>query len=98
MAVRGAVRAPRAFDDVAEHATNSTTGTLTTAIQSGKDAITILNDQVTAYDTRLAIRRQNLERQFTNLETALSKLKNQSSWLAGQIANLPTVSSMSGDS
>jgi flagellar hook-associated protein 2 len=31
-----------------------------------------------------------LKTQFANLETALGKLKDQSSWLSGQLAGLPT--------
>jgi flagellar hook-associated protein 2 len=38
----------------------------------------------------LAKRKETLTRQFTAMETALSSLKNQSSWLAGQISSLPT--------
>ena len=33
-----------------------------------------------------------LTRQFTALETALSQMNSQSSWLAGQISSLPTYS------
>jgi hypothetical protein len=33
---------------------------------------------------------------FTQLETALSNLQQQASWLSGQIANLPSAESMRG--
>jgi flagellar hook-associated protein 2 len=33
-----------------------------------------------------------LTRQFSAMETALSSLKNQSTWLAGQINSLPSYS------
>jgi flagellar hook-associated protein 2 len=39
---------------------------------------------------RLELRRTTLTRQFTALETALSRMNSQSSWLAGQISSLPT--------
>ena len=35
-------------------------------------------------------RKETLTRQFTAMETALSSLKNQSTWLAGQISSLPS--------
>ena len=38
--------------------------------------------------TRLQAKQDQLKLQFSNLETALSSLKNQSSWLAGQISSL----------
>ena len=40
------------------------------------------------WDTRLELRRSGLEKQFSNLEVALGKMKQQSSWLAGQLAGL----------
>ncbi|MGY1760586.1 flagellar filament capping protein FliD [Geodermatophilus sp. SYSU D00779] len=68
--------------------TNSTTGTLTLLAQ-GRD--TLVNDfktRIADWDLRLATRRETLTRQFTAMETALSSLKNQSSWLAGQLGGL----------
>ncbi|GID96839.1 hypothetical protein Adi01nite_62510 [Amorphoplanes digitatis] len=63
-------------------------GTLQALIQRRNDSISDLNDQVSNWDDRLALRRTGLERQFATLETALSKMKQQSSWLAGQLASL----------
>jgi flagellar hook-associated protein 2 len=37
-----------------------------------------------------------MRRQFAAMETALGKLRDQSNWLAGQLASLPTSSSSSG--
>ena len=37
---------------------------------------------------RLELRRTTLTRQFTALETALSRMNSQSTWLAGQISSL----------
>jgi flagellar capping protein FliD len=36
----------------------------------------------------MALREKRLWRQFTSLETYLSNMKSQSTWLANQIANL----------
>jgi flagellar hook-associated protein 2 len=63
-------------------------GTLQSLIQQRNDAIKGLNDQVSAWDVRLESRKTALQRQFSNLEVALGKMQQQSSWLAGQLAGL----------
>ena len=77
---------------VAKAASNTTTGTITTAINGRDTAIDRLTQGIENWDDRLTLRRETLERQYTALETALSTLNSQSSWLAGQIASLPTYS------
>jgi flagellar hook-associated protein 2 len=67
-------------------------GTLTELAQRRNDFIRDLNDQVAAWDVRLNARKSTLQRQWSNLEVSLGKLKSQSTWLAGQIAGLPTQS------
>lgn len=78
------------LQDVAKTATDSTTGTITAAIDGRNSDIKDLGDQIASWDIRLATKRQALQLQFSNLEVALGKLKDQSSWLSGQIASLPT--------
>jgi flagellar hook-associated protein 2 len=68
--------------------TKAKQGTLQALIQQRNDAINGLNDQVSGWDIRLESRRTALQRQFSNLEVALGKMKQQSSWLAGQLAGL----------
>jgi flagellar hook-associated protein 2 len=63
-------------------------GTLTGIISRGNESIKGLNDQVAAWDIRLELRKGNLQRQFSGLEVAMSKMQQKSSWLAGQLANL----------
>jgi flagellar hook-associated protein 2 len=63
-------------------------GTLQGLIQRRNDSIRDLNDQVTSWDDRLAMRRAGLQRQFSAMETALSTMKQQSSWLSSQLASL----------
>ncbi|HKO33698.1 MAG TPA: flagellar filament capping protein FliD, partial [Candidatus Limnocylindria bacterium] len=63
-------------------------GTLQGLIQQRNAAIKGLNDQVAAWDVRLESRKTTLQRQFSNLEVALGKMQQQSSWLAGQLASL----------
>lgn len=74
--------------DVAKAASDKTTGSLTTAITGRNATIERLNDGIESWDVRLELRRTALTRQFTALETALSQMNSQSSWLAGQISSL----------
>jgi flagellar hook-associated protein 2 len=77
---------------VVTYATDTTVGVLTQAVNGRNDTIKDLNTQVAAWDTRLAKRQESLQRTYTALEVTLGKLKDQASWLTGQIANLPTSS------
>jgi flagellar hook-associated protein 2 len=78
---------------VADGATDAESGSLTLAAQGRSNLVRDLNARIDEWDTRLAVRKSALVRQFSAMETALSSLKSQSSWLAGQIAGLPTISS-----
>lgn len=78
---------------VAKGATDSTSGSVTLAIQGRDAAIKDLGTRIESWDSRLAARKAALQRQFTAMETALSAMRNQSSWLSGQLASLPTSSS-----
>jgi flagellar capping protein FliD len=89
----GTATAPGAaqrLHDVAKTATDTTTGTLT-LLAKGRDSLAEnIQDKIEAWDVRLVNRKATLTRQFTAMETALSGLQNQSSWLAGQINSLPS--------
>jgi flagellar hook-associated protein 2 len=63
-----------------ENTTNSITGR--------KNAIDSLNLQIDNWDIRLAAKKTALQKQYSDLETALGKLNSQSTWLSGQIASL----------
>ncbi|WP_189112845.1 flagellar filament capping protein FliD [Pilimelia terevasa] len=63
-------------------------GVLQGMIKRKNEFIGDLNDQVSAWDTRLETRRTMLQRQFSSMETALSSMKSQSSWLSSQLASL----------
>lgn len=63
-------------------------GTLAGIISRRNETIKGMNDQVTAWDTRLELRRETLQRIYSNLEVSLSKMQQQSSWLAGQLSGL----------
>jgi flagellar capping protein FliD len=74
---------------VAKGATDTTTGSLV-SLANGQDSLVKgYKDQIAAWDLRLAKRKEALTRQFTFMETSLSSLRNQSTWLAGQINSLP---------
>lgn len=72
---------------------SSSTGTISKSIQSRQSAIRGWEDDIADWDIRLAARQTTLQRQYTALESALGKLQSQGSWLAGQIASLPQMSS-----
>jgi flagellar hook-associated protein 2 len=63
-------------------------GTVAGLIKRRNESIAALTDQVEAWDTRLETRRASLQRQYSALEVALGKLKEQQSWLSGQLAGL----------
>lgn len=77
----------------AASATDLSTGRIQAAIDSRTATTKSLDTQIANWDTRLALRETALKRQFSALESALGRAQNQSSWLAGQIANLPKISS-----
>jgi flagellar capping protein FliD len=75
--------------DVSKAASDATTGSLV-ALAKGQDSLVKdIQGRIEAWDLRLAKRKETLTRQFTAMETALSSLRNQSTWLAGQINSLP---------
>jgi len=76
-------------------ASDAYNGTLTSAINSHNASIKRLNDSIAAWDVRLDLQRATITAQFTAMETAMSTLKNQSSWLSGQISQLSANSSAS---
>jgi flagellar hook-associated protein 2 len=76
--------------DLAKTATDATTGTLTLLAKGRDDLAADIQSKISAWDIRLAKRKDMLTRQFTAMETALSTLQNQSSWLSGQISSLPS--------
>jgi len=78
---------------VATTASDSVNGTLTSSIKSEQDEVTDLTKQIADWDDRLAMRRESLEKMYAALETSLSNLNSQSSYLASQIASLTSSTS-----
>jgi flagellar hook-associated protein 2 len=81
------------LDAVASDAIDFGTGSITTAISGRQTQISGIDAQISNWDVRLAAKEATMRAQFAAMETALGKLKDQSSWLAGQLASLPTSSS-----
>jgi flagellar hook-associated protein 2 len=83
------------LDAAASDAIDFGSGSITTAISGRQQRITDLDARISDWDVRLAAREATMRRQFAAMETALGKLRDQSNWLAGQLASLPTNASSS---
>jgi flagellar hook-associated protein 2 len=77
----------------ADVATQTGKGYLRTAEQSQLDQATEYGKQIDTVNARADAQAAALKQQFAALETALASMKDQSNWLASQVAGLPTVSS-----
>jgi flagellar hook-associated protein 2 len=76
------------LDSLAGDAVRSGSGRLTTAIAGRNALIDDLTDRIDGWDERLVLREAQLRRTYSGLEVALGKLRDQSNWLAGQLAGL----------
>jgi flagellar capping protein FliD len=78
------------LQEVTKAASDSAKGSLV-GLANGQDSMgRDIKNRIESWDLRLAKRREILTRQFTAMETSLSSLRNQSTWLAGQINSLPS--------
>ena len=68
--------------------TNSVDGTLTSKIKGYDAEISTIDDRMTALNDRLIMKEEQLKKQFSAMEVALSQLKSQQSWLSSQLASL----------
>ncbi|MBA8990229.1 flagellar hook-associated protein 2 [Curtobacterium pusillum] len=62
-------------------------GSITTSITGQQAVAKDLNTQIDSWTDRLAARRAALVTQYATLETSLSKLQSQSSWLTSQLSS-----------
>ncbi|MFJ4296861.1 flagellar filament capping protein FliD [Curtobacterium sp. NPDC089689] len=74
-------------------ASDKYTGSITTSITGQQSVAKDLTTQIDSWTDRLTMRRATLQTQYAALETSLSKLQSQSSWLAGQLSGLSSSSS-----
>lgn len=77
---------------VSDGASSSTTGYLTSAVTGRQQGINRLQDSIDAWTRRLDLREASLKATYVAMETALSKINSQSSWLSSQIASLTSSS------
>jgi flagellar hook-associated protein 2 len=80
------------LSDLTTSATRSGDGLITLAIDGQNSLIKDLNTRIADWDVRLQQRQETLKRTYSALEVSLSKLKSQSSWLAGQLNGLASSS------
>ncbi|GAA1907668.1 flagellar filament capping protein FliD [Lapillicoccus jejuensis] len=80
---------------VADAASNSVSGSLTASVTSRNSEIRRTQAGIADWDVRLQLKQQTLTTTYTALETALSKLNSQSSWLTSQLNSLNGTSSSS---
>ena len=76
------------IQSVTKQATDSVSGFITTQIAGENKTITDLNKNIASWDDRLVKKRETLTRMYTQLDLAMSKYSNMSSWLGGQISGL----------
>lgn len=79
--------------ELATVVTDTDDGVLTSAKASFDRRVKDYTDQMTRLEDRLSVREINLRRQYSNLQTLLSNLQNQGTWLSSQIATLPKIES-----
>jgi flagellar hook-associated protein 2 len=84
----GIKKAGIAFGDQFETLATKQSNSITATITSRTNQIDSLNLQIGNWDVRLEARQTALSKQYADLETALGNLKNQSTWLSGQLAGL----------
>jgi flagellar hook-associated protein 2 len=71
-------------------ASDPVTGTLSSTISSINQQISSLQQQYNSYTPMIQNEQQMLQQEFNNMEAQLGTLKNQGSYLSGEIAQLPT--------
>jgi flagellar hook-associated protein 2 len=77
-----------ALGDTFEALATKQVANVTSSITSRNNLIGSMNQQIDNWDVRLAAKQLSLSKTYSDLETALGKLKNQSTWLSGQISSL----------
>lgn len=81
------------LEGVAKAISDPYEGSMTSKIKANESLVTDYGRQIDNWDTRLESRRATLQATYSALEVTLSNLQSQSSWLAGQLASLPSMNS-----
>ncbi len=74
------------FSILVDRFINSSSGILTAKKKGLDSSVQNLNDAIDKYETRMTTYEEKLRMQFTKLETAMSTLNSQSSFMASQIS------------
>jgi flagellar hook-associated protein 2 len=74
----------------AKNASDPIDGSITSLVKGRQSQVSDLARRIGDWDMRLADRQQALLKLYNQMDTALGTLKSQQSWLASQIASLPT--------
>jgi flagellar hook-associated protein 2 len=81
-------KAGMALADTFETMATRQSTNITSVITGRKSEIDSMTSQISDWDLRLTAKREALQKTYSDLETSLSNLKSQSTWLSGQIASL----------
>jgi flagellar hook-associated protein 2 len=81
-------KAGMALADTFETMATRQSTNITSVITGRKSEIDSMTSQISDWDIRLTAKREALQKTYSDLETSLSNLKSQSTWLSGQIASL----------
>lgn len=73
---------------VANAATDSVSGWITTALKGENTRVEDLNKTIASWDDRLEQRRATLTKMFNAMDSAVSGFNSQSNWLAGQLSSM----------
>jgi flagellar hook-associated protein 2 len=73
---------------VSDGASLPASGTISQSIKALNDQISSENQDIDTWDTRLAMKQATLEQTYTNLETTLSQMQSQQSWLTQALSSL----------
>ncbi len=87
-ATTGAQGFAQKYVRLADQMTHYGTGALQLGQQGKTSTMTDLQNQIDSWDIRLALRKTTLTTQFTAMETALSGLQSQSSFVSGLSTNM----------
>jgi flagellar hook-associated protein 2 len=77
-----------AFGDKIQALASKQSANVTASITGRNNLIDSMNLQIDNWSVRLTAKQASLNKTYSDLETALGKLKNQSTWLSGQISSL----------
>ncbi|MEV4344213.1 flagellar filament capping protein FliD [Actinoplanes sp. NPDC049596] len=77
-----------AFGDQMREMSVDQTKNVTQIVTGRKNEIDSLTSQIENWDLRLEARKASLQKTYSDLEVSLGKMKQQSTWLAGQLSGL----------